>query len=87
MEYNEALGRWGAAKAGEDPNLWEQFSVDLEVNPGYACCGGRDEGCYCSYAESPSVELVIRHNGRTIYTDRYLDFTETVREIFEVANP
>ena len=43
--------------------------VDFVFDEGYACCGGSNPDCYCSYAESPKCEITIRGEarGRTYY--------------------
>lgn len=68
LPYNEALGLWGAFKLNEQSKEWGEekdhdpanVHVDFEFSAGYACCGGKDPGCYCSFAESPSSDVVIR---------------------------
>jgi hypothetical protein len=66
-QYETALRAWGAQKLKSyyreafDP---ETVDVKLDFDPGYACCGGRDPDCYCSYAESASVNIVI--SGMTV---------------------
>ena len=86
MDYSEALGRWGAKIAGLDPEIHEQITVDLVMNQGYACCGGRDPDCYCSFAESASMELTVSRGRKIVYTNTYFDFSTAVREILEVAD-
>lgn len=86
MEYQEALGRWAAIKAQADPDSWADFEVDIEMDPGYACCGGTDPLCYCSLAESPSCKLVVYSGKQRVWSSSYFDFTSVVREILEVAS-
>lgn len=66
MPYQEALRLWGADRLAQwdwldivdiDP---DSVTVETHFNAGYACCGGRDEGCYCSFAESPSAYVSVR---------------------------
>lgn len=64
MQYNDALREWGALKLEEyekDVKI-ERSSVHVELDfkQGYACCGGRDPDCYCSFAESPSANVTIK---------------------------
>ncbi len=92
MKYEEALRRWGAGKARVED--WENIEVDFDMDPGYACCGGRDEGCYCSFAESASLNVNVYHTKlvnkynkkRVVYTDNLnYDMTTFLRELFEVS--
>lgn len=66
MNYDEALKKWGLLRLkesywGREASDWVEDSVTvaLDFNEGYACCGGYNEGCYCSFAESPSANVVI----------------------------
>lgn len=77
MSYEDALQKWGGDKLRE----WNpEFKADNTVmvvfnfNDGFACCGGRDPDCYCSYAESPSAEVVIEGRGSTTYRIDIEDF-------------
>lgn len=70
MKYDEALQLWGASKlvtysrsALEEVSL-PSVSVKFDFNEGYACCGGRDPNCYCSFYESPSSDVLVE--GRTL---------------------
>jgi hypothetical protein len=85
MDYKEALGRWGANKAGLDPELWTSIRVDLDVDPGYS--SPYNDGGYDSYAESPSVNIEVIHKMKVVYYDNITyDFTTVVQEILEVAD-
>jgi hypothetical protein len=59
------LQLWGAKKLlnvyGMKNKIISPASVkvEMEFNEGYACCGGSDPDCYCSYAESPSANVAI----------------------------
>lgn len=102
MKYEEALARWGARKLEESwsyvngrdgaPIDVDSVTVHFNFNRGYACCGGSDPDCYCSYAESPSAEVVItgcNKKGKDFFHHIDLedfDFSETLKEIFDVAD-
>lgn len=70
--------------AGEWPNV----TVEMNFNEGYACCGGNDPDCYCSFAESPSAEVQITHpSGARYYIDLdSFDFAKVLGEIVAAAN-
>ena len=65
MKYEAALKLWGATKVAEcyrmtvEDFVLDSVSVTFDFNEGYACCGGRDPDCYCSFAESPSADVVV----------------------------
>ena len=63
MRYEDALKKWGALRleaSGSDLSVQlESVTVGFDFNAGYSCCGGRDPDCYCSFAESPSANVVI----------------------------
>lgn len=100
MKYDEALKLWGASKLqyaylplNNDRDIdVESVNVHMNFNEGYACCGGSDPNCYCSFAESPSTN--IRITGRTkkytqltydIDVDDF-DFATMLKELCEVAD-
>ena len=101
MSYEDALKAWGAQKLEASANYRRRnkvtvelasVNVSMEFDEGYACsCGGNDPLCYCSYAESPSADVVI--TGRTTAGDgvKYtidasdFDFVEILGEIVEAA--
>lgn len=66
MDYQQALQLWGAAqiegqsfgrrKKKIDPAT---VTVVMDFNEGFACCGGTDPGCHCSFGESPSAKVKI----------------------------
>jgi hypothetical protein len=62
MHYEAALKAWGAKRlertiAGQiDPATVE---VRMKFDAGFACCGGRDPECYCSFATSPTADILI----------------------------
>lgn len=89
MKYEDALKEWGAQKLESTYRLKvdrKTVRVEMTFKEGYACCGGRDPDCYCSFAESPSasVEVSAAVGGRMY---RYeidhwsFNFTEVLREI------
>lgn len=91
MNYEAALKLWGmtrieqAYRVGINPDT---VTVRFDFKEGYACCGGRNPDCYCSFAESPSANVVIE--GRAveqggsysywISADEF-DLAEVVKEI------
>lgn len=104
MKYEEALELWGAtkliqhlnpSKPTKDHKLLRtsdvtNVKVKLVFNEGYACCGGTDPHCYCSFAESPSANVEISglvkgtHYGINI--DHYsFDFATMIKELVEYA--
>lgn len=85
MKYEEALKKWGAEKAKIED--WESVSVDFEMDQGYACCGGRDPDCYCSFAESPSFYVEVKVGRKTVYQDSiHYDMADFLKQLFEVAD-
>lgn len=87
-DYQTALRLWGAERLKErygdriDGKI-EDITVEFEFREGFECCGGRDPDCYCSLAESPSANVIIR-SGYTY--NRYIDmedfdFVTTLQEI------
>jgi hypothetical protein len=95
MQYEEALKRWGATKLARDHRgeiVVDSVMVDMEFNEGYACCGGRDPDCYCSFAESPSANVKItgrdefgKHVSETISHYEF-DFVTILKEIVAAAD-
>lgn len=97
MHYEMALKFWAHSKL--QPSLKKnetivlnKIDVGMNFSQGYACCGGRDPDCYCSFAESPSAEVSITaytNKGRrvehTIDLDSF-DFATVLKEIIEAAN-
>lgn len=98
-QYEQVLRLWGAQKLKEyydeyDPHpisvVLETVQVGIDFNPGYACCGGRDPDCYCSYAESPSVNVVIHARSATGERLHYqipgdaFDFFALMRELSDI---
>lgn len=82
MKYEEAIKLWAAKKLGIDPASVE--SVWFDIDQGYQCCGGSDPDCYCSFAESPSLEANIATSKGTQVLG-YLDMGQVLREVFEVS--
>ncbi|MFE7717547.1 hypothetical protein ACFU44_00725 [Nocardia rhizosphaerihabitans] len=102
-KYEKALKLWGTAKLREEHSYGhtsrrpktlkidpDTVRVDLDFSEGYACCGGTDPHCYCSFAESPSCK--VRITGRTIDGDSVsaeigqysFDFATMMREMSEI---
>ena len=94
MNYEEALREWGKRKLASyrvdlsqvDP---ASISVDFDLDPGYSCCGGSNPDCYCSFAEGASLEATVSYRETKARSRTkslrcgYLDFGETLRELFE----
>lgn len=90
MQYEMALKVWGAQrlssiyKGNVNPDT---VSVGMEFNEGYACCGGSDPNCYCSYATSPSAYVVISSGKLKVEIDAEdFDFAEILGEIVKAAD-
>ncbi|MFC4089324.1 hypothetical protein [Micromonospora sp. GCM10011541] len=99
MRYDEALRLWGKGKIEDDEGRYGKrpdidpasVVVSMDFNAGYACCGGSDPDCYCSYAESPSATVKIsgesrdlRHYSTEIDADSF-DFASVLGEILDVG--
>lgn len=83
MRYEDALNKWGASKLGTDAKP-EAVIVQFEFSEGYACCGGTDPSCYCSFYESPSagVRITDASTGRWTSIDASdFDFVTVLAEI------
>ena len=103
MNYEEAVKRWGARKLdqsgygpyGKNADAFDLVEVEARFDEGYACCGGADPSCYCSLAESPSAEVIVRGRGLldgkpqgewTYSIDvEDFDFATFLREVLEAA--
>lgn len=96
MNADEAIRAWGLKrlkKAYPRLNFYEDVHVSIEMNEGFSCCGGRDPDCYCSYAESPSCNVVIegktvgpRSKTCTVDISHYeFDFVSVLEEILEAS--
>ncbi|MFD6636736.1 hypothetical protein ACFWDN_13035 [Micromonospora chalcea] len=100
MNYEQALRAWGKAKLEESERRYapaievdpETVNVGLDFNAGYACCGGRDPDCYCSFAESPSAKVSITghdKNSGAYYShdiEAYdFDFAAVLKEIVDAG--
>jgi len=89
MQFEQALRVWGAERLSTkkhtvDPN---SVKVEMEFNEGYACCGGTDPNCYCSYAESPSAHVVITSGKlKSSINVEDFDFAEILGEIVKAGN-
>ena len=97
MSYEDALKAWGARKLYGTPRKnpvtidLNTVSVSMNFDEGYACCGGRDPDCYCSFAESPSADVTVSGRGDdgreyTYKIEHYsFDFAEILGEIVEAG--
>lgn len=97
MQYEEALRLWGATKVAQynrmelEDLLLHSTRVEFDFNEGFNCCGGSDPNCYCSFAESPSANVVVSANGRDGRTYRWsmdvesFDFATVLRELCELG--
>ncbi len=93
LTYEDAIKRWGIAKLNDyRPDIKGKFdeasvSVSFEIDRGYSCCGGSDPNCYCSFAESPSMEAYVLYKdlkGKSGTLEvAHIDFAETLREMLE----
>jgi len=83
MKYEEALKRWGATKIGTDD--WENVLVRFDFSEGFACCGGTDPDCYCSFAESPSFDIAVTYGRKHWSQDLQYGMTEFLQELFEIS--
>ncbi len=97
MHYELALKFWGHDKLKpqlkqSEKLVLNQIDVRMNFSQGYACCGGSNPDCYCSYAESPSAEVKISaytNKGRYISYEIDLDsfdFATVLKEIVEAGN-
>jgi hypothetical protein len=89
MQYEKALKVWGAKRLSTprktvNPDV---VRVEMEFDEGYACCGGTDPNCYCSYAQFPSAKVVIMagKERQTIDVTDF-DFAEILGEIVAAAD-
>lgn len=89
MQYEKALKVWGAQRLSNSRKTVspDDVRVEMEFDEGYACCGGTNEGCYCSYAYPPSANVVITAGNlkSTIDVDDF-DFAEILGEIVKAAD-
>jgi hypothetical protein len=81
LTAEEAIERWARQKLESRYKYnFDKVTAEFEMDPGYACCGGTDPNCYCSFQESPSFDVLI--NGH--YTEtrtRKSKVTETNRTV------
>lgn len=89
MQFEKALKVWGAERLSTKRHTVnpDTVKVEMEFNEGYACCGGTDPDCYCSYAESPSAHVTItsgKLKDRINVED--FDFAEILGEIVKAGN-
>lgn len=91
MNYEKALKLWGRKKLAErfpsEKIHLDDVQVEMEFYQGYACCGGTDPLCYCSFAESPSALVVIRAGFlRYEINANDFDFAKVLSEIVQAAD-
>lgn len=90
MKYEDAVKKWGEKQLGYAHVEYDEvLDVSFDMDPGYQCCGGRDPDCYCSFAESASLQADIRfrRKGEVVsrtYTVRHIDMGETIKEVVEM---
>lgn len=66
--------------------------VKMNFDEGYACCGGSNPDCYCSFATSPKAEVDItgltddgmHHVSYTMKVEDF-NFVDVLKELLEVA--
>jgi hypothetical protein len=89
MNYEQALKVWGAKRLSTSNRTVnpDAVSVFMDFDEGYACCGGTQEGCYCSYAYGPSANVVISAGNlrQTIDVEDF-NFIEILGEIVKAAD-
>lgn len=101
MHYEDALRHWGANKLychtchTTGTARLDSITVEFDFNEGFACCGGTNPDCYCSFAESPRADIRItgqcgaHKNGQLLtYTRDANDFnfTTVLEEIVAAGN-
>jgi len=89
MKYQEAVRVWGAKRLSTDKRHVnpDDVMVFMDFDEGFACCGGTQEGCYCSYAYGPSANVVISAgNLRETINVEDFNFVEVVGEIVKAAD-
>lgn len=100
MKYEEALRAWGKIRLEAAYNTPKKTTVidantveiTMDFKEGYACCGGTDPQCYCSFFESPSANVAISGrdtNGDHFYTSinmQDFDFSTVLKEIVEAGD-
>ena len=84
MNYNEALGRWGAEKLGLNTNQWPSVKVDTEMDQGYQC-NCNDPNCWGSFNEPASFHVIISAGKKSTDIDITYGFTEMLHEILDIA--
>lgn len=98
MQYDEALRLWGAMKIAQANRLNVEdlgvasVRVNFDFDEGNNCCGGADPDCYCSFAESPSANVVASAhgwNGRIYHWSmdvESFDFASVLKELCELGD-
>lgn len=100
MKYEDAIRVWGAYRLknyygsnldGDGINF-DSVEVKFEFEEGFACCGGSDPNCYCSFAESPRADVAINgieNKGRYVsmrISIEDFDFATVLRELCEISD-
>lgn len=89
--YDEQVKVWAAQRFNVPLDEIDSVAMESVFNEGYACCGGADPNCYCSFAESASMHLsvvVTKVNGRGSVHKidmMYGDMNELIQEIYEAG--
>lgn len=98
MKYEDALRLWGARKIASSYRITVEdivlgsVRVDFTFDEGYACCGGSDPNCYCSFAESPRAEVAVSASTKSTGTLRWtldlesFDFATVLSELCETGD-
>jgi hypothetical protein len=79
----------------------ESIKIEMNFDEGFACCGGYNPDCYCSFASSPKAEVKIRGIVKSEFKEELpgniyhwleytidlsdFDFVTVLQEILEVA--
>lgn len=87
--YDEQIVKWATKRYCIEQGRVTSVKMTNEYNEGYACCGGTDPNCYCSFAESATMNLKVEvfQNSTRLEVDRidmmYGDINKIIQEIFE----
>lgn len=94
LAYEEAVRIWALKNMSRykirKEIVEDSVSVNFVLDEGFGCCGGTDPDCYCSFAESPSCKaeisfLTVKGKKEKLELG-YLDFADTVREIYDIGS-
>lgn len=87
--YEEQLIKWATERFERLPGDIQRVTLENQYYEGYDCCGGSDPNCYCSFAESATLNLVVTAYGKRNklheeYIDMmYGDMGKLLKEIIE----